>query len=194
MSDGMVENPHAQSVENMITRLEVDTAQGLDQSQTQARLKAYRPNRLRRQKKKNSLTILVQKFNSIIVWLLAAAALMSFVLTDIEEGIAIVVVLLINGAIGFFTELRAARSMEALMQIAEVQTRVRRGGDVRRINAYEIVPGDVVILEAGDVVTADLRLPEAHVSVRHDDASDAYVTVMYHHECTSGLNSYPRLW
>lgn len=51
MSNGMVEDPHAQSVENMITRLEVDTAQGLDQSQTQARLKAYGPNRLRRQKK-----------------------------------------------------------------------------------------------------------------------------------------------
>lgn len=119
---------------------------------------------------------------------------MSFVLTYIEEGIAIVVVLLINGAIGFFTEIRAARSMEALMQIAEVQTRVRRGGDVRWINAYEIVPGDVVILEAGDVVTAVLRLPEANVSARHYDASDAYVMIVYNHECTSGLSSYPRLW
>jgi Ca2+-transporting ATPase len=160
MSKYLVENPYAQSVEDINARLDVDTAQGLDQTQVLARLDAHGPNRLRRQKKKGTLSILFHQFNSIIVWLLAAAALLSFVLGDIAEGIAIVVVLLINGAIGFFTELRAARSMEALMQIAEVQTRVRRGGDVRRINAHEIVPGDVVILEAGDVVTADLRLTE----------------------------------
>lgn len=160
MSKYLVENPHAQSVKDINARLEVDTAQGLDQSQALARLDAHGPNRLRRQKKKGTLSILFHQFNSSIVWLLAAAALMSFVLGDLAEGIAIVVVLLINGAIGFFTELRAARSMEALMQIAEVQTRVRRGGDVRRINAHEIVPGDVVILAAGDVVTTDLRLTE----------------------------------
>ncbi len=160
MSKYLVENPHAQSVEEINARLEVDTAQGLDQSQALARLDAYGPNRLRRQKKKGTLSILFHQFNGIIAWLLAAAALMSFVLGDIAEGIAIVVVLLINGTIGFFTELRAARSMEALMQIAEVQTRVRRGGEVRRINAHVIVPGDVVILEAGDMVTADLRLTE----------------------------------
>ncbi len=160
MSKYLVENPYAQSVEDINARLDVDTAQGLDQTQVLARLDAHGPNRLRRQKKKGTLSILFHQFNSIIVWLLAAAALLSFVLGDIAEGIAIVVVLLINGAIGFFTELRAARSMEALMQIAEVQTRVRRGGDVRMINAHEIVPGDVVILEAGDVVTADLRLTE----------------------------------
>ncbi|MGJ8588224.1 MAG: cation-translocating P-type ATPase [Yoonia sp.] len=160
MSKYLVENPYAQSVEDINARLDVDTAQGLDQTQVLARLDAHGPNRLRRQKKKGTLSILFHQFNSIIVWLLAAAALLSFILGDIAEGIAIVVVLLINGAIGFFTELRAARSMEALMQIAEVQTRVRRGGDVRTINAHEIVPGDVVILEAGDVVTADLRLTE----------------------------------
>ena len=160
MSKYLVENPYAQSVEDINARLDVDTAQGLDQTQVLARLDAHGPNRLRRQKTKGTLSILFHQFNSIIVWLLAAAALLSFVLGDIAEGIAIVVVLLINGAIGFFTELRAARSMEALMQIAEVQTRVRRGGDVRMINAHELVPGDVVILEAGDVVTADLRLTE----------------------------------
>ncbi|WP_400082871.1 cation-translocating P-type ATPase [Yoonia sp. R78084] len=160
MSEPLVENPHAQSVEEIGARLEVDTAQGLHQSHARARLDAQGPNRLRQQKKKSTLSILLHQFKGMIVWLLAAAALMSFVLGDIAEGIAIVVVLLINGAIGFFTELRAARAMEALMQIAQVQTRVRRGGDVRKVNAHELVPGDVVILEAGDMVTADMRLTE----------------------------------
>jgi len=161
MSNDMVENPHAQSIKDMTTRLEVDAAQGLDQTEAKQRLETHGPNRLRRQKKKNAAAILIHQFNGIIVWLLAAAAVMSFALGDIAEGIAIIVVLLINGAIGFFTEIKAARSMEALIKIAEVQTRVRRGGETHKINAHEIVPGDVVILEAGDIVTADLRLIEA---------------------------------
>jgi Ca2+-transporting ATPase len=67
----------------------------------------------------------------------------------------------IKGAIGFFTELRAARSMESLLRIAEVRTRVRRAGKVQEVDARDLVPSDIVILEAGDVVTADLRLTEA---------------------------------
>ncbi len=166
MSKNRVENPHAQSVDDICSRLDVDPVQGLDPSQARERLVSHGPNRLRRQKKKGTLSILVHQFKGIIVWLLAAASIMSFVLGDIAEAAAIAIVLLINGAIGFFTELRAARAMEALMQLAEVQTRVRRGGDVRKIDAHELVPGDVVILEAGDVVTADLRLTEvSHILV-----------------------------
>jgi Ca2+-transporting ATPase len=89
------------------------------------------------------------------------AAGLSFFLGDVPEGIAIVVVLAINGAIGFYTELRAARSMEALLNIADVRTRVRRDGTERTVDARDLVPGDVVILEAGDVVTADIRLTES---------------------------------
>ncbi|WP_280140329.1 cation-translocating P-type ATPase [Jannaschia faecimaris] len=138
-----------------------DPKAGLDKKDVRKRLEVYGPNRLRRQKKKGALTILLHQLSSIIVWLLAAAALMSFVLGDFAEGVAIAFVLILNSAIGFFTELKAARSMEALMRIAEVRTRVRRGGQVCIVDAHELVPGDLVVLEAGDMVTADLRLSEA---------------------------------
>lgn len=161
MPDTNVENPHTKAVEKVAKNLKTDAAKGLDKAEASKRLESHGPNRLRRQKKKSLLSILVHQFSSIIVWLLAAAALMSFVLGDLAEGIAIAVVLLINGAIGFTTELRAARSMEALMDIAEVKTRVRRGGETHNVEAHEIVPGDVMILEAGDVVTADVRLIKA---------------------------------
>ena len=152
---------YCMSVLDLAKALETDPQTGLRPDQVKQRLEAHGPNRLRRQKKKNALTILLHQFSSIIVWLLTAAAGISFVLGDIAEGIAIAFVLVLNSAIGFFTELKAARSMEALMRIAEVRTRVRRGGEVSMIDAHELVPGDVVILEAGDVVTADLRLNEA---------------------------------
>ncbi len=149
------------TVQQVARALRVDPGRGLDATDAAARLKTYGANQLRTKRKKGKFAILVHQFSSIIVWLLAGAALLSLFLGDIPEAAAIAVVLLINGAIGFFTELRAARSMEALMAIAEMKTRVRRGGDLHRIDAHDLVPGDIVILDAGDVITADLRLVRA---------------------------------
>lgn len=161
MTRGRPENPHALAVDDVAARLETDPAEGLDGAEVHARRKAYGANELLRQKPKSALAILVHQFNSIIVWLLGAAAALSFAMDDTAEGAAILVVLLINGAIGFSTEVRAARSMEALIRMAEVKTRVRRAGRERMIDAHELVPGDVVILEAGDIITADLRISQA---------------------------------
>ncbi|WP_433989807.1 Calcium-transporting ATPase (plasmid) [Pseudoseohaeicola sp. NH-UV-7] len=158
---GSSDAAYCMSVQALAGSLGSDPKTGLSDNEAKKRLAAHGPNRLRRQKRKSALTILLHQFSSIIVWLLTAAAAMSFVLGDIAEGVAIAFVLILNSAIGFFTELKAARSMEALMRIAEVRTRVRRDGKVRMIDAHGLVPGDVVIVEAGDVVTADLRLSEA---------------------------------
>ena len=103
----------------------------------------------------------MHQFASALVWLLGGAAGLAFLLGDFVEGIAVLIVLAINAAIGFFTELRAVRSMESLRRIAQVRTLVRRDGRAKKVDAREIVPGDLVILEAGDVVTADLRLTRA---------------------------------
>ena len=161
MTQSRPENPHALSVADVAARLETDPEAGLSDADVRQRLTAYGPNQLRRQQTRSVLAILAHQFNSVIVWLLAAAALMSFLLGDVAEAGAIIVVLVLNGAIGFFTELRAARSMEALMRIAQIRTRVRRDGQARMVDAHQLVPGDVVVLEAGDVVTADLRISRA---------------------------------
>jgi len=153
--------PHALSSRKVAQLLAVSPETGLSHGEAMQRLRSHGPNRLHRQKPRSAMVILFHQFRSVIVWLLAAAAVISLIIGDIAEGGAIVIVLLLNGAIGFVTELRAARSMEALFRIAEVRTRVRRGGRVQMIDAREMVPGDVVVLEGGDVVTADLRLNEA---------------------------------
>jgi len=101
---------------------------------------------------------LLQQFTGILVTLLALAALLSFALAQRVEGFAIVVVLIINGAIGFFTEIKTVRSMEALRRLVRVRARVRRDGEIHVVSAEDLVPGDVVVVEGGDVITADLRL------------------------------------
>ena len=90
--------------------------------------------------------------------LLVAAGVLSFSFGDVPEGVAICVVILLNALIGFLTEVRAIKSMEALRRLGTVSTRVRRESDEFEIDAEELVLGDVVLLEAGDVITADLRL------------------------------------
>lgn len=155
------EAPHTLSSGTVAQLLAASPETGLSQAEAVRRLSSHGPNRLRRQKPRSAMAMLFHQFRSVIVWLLAAAAAISLIMGDIAEGGAIIIVLLLNGTIGFVTELRAARSMEALFRIAEVRTRVRRDGRVQMIDARDVVPGDVVVLEGGDVVTADLRLNEA---------------------------------
>ncbi len=157
----VVDQPWTREWREIAEQLSVDPEQGLSKSEAQKRLEKYGPNRLREAERKSTWQIFIEQFKSLIMGLLAAAAVLSFAFGEIVEGGAIVIVILINAVIGFVTELRAVRSMEALQELSSVDAKVRRDGQATEIPAEEIVPGDVVILQGGDVITADLRLIEA---------------------------------
>ncbi|WP_206338619.1 cation-translocating P-type ATPase, partial [Antarcticimicrobium sediminis] len=161
MNDSVKRDAFAKPISVVLKDQDVDTDCGLNEDEVLKRRAQHGPNQLRAAEKKSEFVILAHQFKGVIVWLLVFAAGLSFYYRDIAEGSAIVVVLVINAAIGFFTELRAARSMEALARMSEFTTRVRRSGKVVSVDAHELVPGDIVLLEAGDVVTADLRLVQA---------------------------------
>lgn len=153
-----VDSAHAASAASVLDRLGVSAEAGLDGAGVKQRRRAYGANRLSEGRRRSAWLILVDQFRSLIVYLLVAAAALSFAFGEFTEGGAIVAVLAINAAIGFTTEFRAVRSMEALRRLTKVRARVRRDGRRQVIAAEEIVPGDIVLLEAGDVVPADLRL------------------------------------
>ena len=148
----------------------VDTEQGLDEQEVLERRKRFGQNQLQTEEAQSILEIAANQFKSIIIALLAISALLSYLFGDLVEGSAIVAVIIINAAIGFFTELRAVRSMEALRELTQVTAKVRRAGQVREINAKEIVPGDILVLRGGDVITADARLIEQS-NLRINEAS-----------------------
>jgi len=139
-------------------KLKVEVDQGLARSDVTSRRKQFGANRLREAKRRSAWEILFEQFKSLLVLLLAIAALISLIFGETVDSIAIFAVILINAAIGFFTELRAVRSMEALRELSNMGAKVRRGGKIQQVSAEELVPGDIVILESGDVVTADIRL------------------------------------
>jgi len=140
--------------------LDVDVQVGLTGREAADRLAAHGPNLLQRTARRSWFSILVAQFRDVVVALLAVAAVVSFAFGQLAEGVAIVVVLLLNAAIGFVTELRAARSVESLRTLGQVMATVRRDGEPHRVPAEDLVVGDVVLLNGGDVVTADLRLLE----------------------------------
>ena len=156
------ETPWTRPAEELSRELDVDPERGLSSDEAARRLQEHGANQLREHEERSAWEILVDQFRSLIVLLLGAAALLSFVFGGALEGGAIIAVLVINAAIGFATELRAVTSMEALRELGSTEARVLRDGQPRVIPARELVPGDVVLLEGGDVVTADLRLLEAN--------------------------------
>jgi Ca2+-transporting ATPase len=151
----------ARSVSTVLEELSVDPKQGLTESTIKKRQSQYGLNRLEQKKQRSKWKILIAQFKSPIIGLLAVAAVLSFVFEEWIEGTAILVAILLNTAIGFITEVKAVQSMEALQQLSQTQAKVRRQEQVQEISAEKLVPGDIVLLEGGDLVAADLRLIEA---------------------------------
>jgi Ca2+-transporting ATPase len=154
-------SPWASAAEEVLAALAVDPRRGLAEAEVRARRAACGPNRLRQVVRRSASAMLRDQLASLLVALLAVASAAAFALGEPIDGLAIASVIVLNAAIGFATERRAVRSMEALRQLGRVSATVRRGGRVRRVPAEELVPGDVVLCEGGDVLTADLRLFEA---------------------------------
>ncbi len=152
------DRPYRLSLEETAAKLQVDTLQGLSSTDAQARLVRFGTNTLTENSTTSGWTILASQLRSLIVALLIVAAFVSFAFGQAAEGFAVLIVIAINTAIGFVTELRATRSMEGLRQLARVTARVLRDGKSVLVDASDLVPGDVVVLDAGDVVPADLRL------------------------------------
>lgn len=149
---------HTLPITELVETLHVDTHTGLTRETAQQRLEQYGPNALQATKRESWVAILARQFNSVLVWILAAAAGISFVLGDTVEGLAIVVVLLINAVTGFVLEYNAQQSMNALRTMDTTPARVLRDGRVQEIASEELTPGDVLLVEAGDLVAADANL------------------------------------
>ncbi len=135
---------------------------GLSSEEASHRLEVYGPNVLDGRSRPSAWKVLGRQFTSVLVWVLLGAAFVGgVVLGDVLEAIAILAIVVINGVIGFVQEWRAEDAMEALQKLAAPTVRVTRDGKAVTIAAADLVPGDVMVLEAGDRLAADARVIEA---------------------------------
>ncbi len=156
----MLDTTEAYNIEavELLNEYNVDLEQGLTESEVNTRLMRYGYNQFKQQQKQSVWLVLIRQFKNSITFLLLAAAIISFLFHDYTESMAIIAVLIINATIGFILEIQAVRSMEALKKLDLVYSRVLRAGVRKEIESKYLVPGDLIMLEAGDLITADARL------------------------------------
>ncbi|WP_462322234.1 cation-translocating P-type ATPase, partial [Halochromatium sp.] len=155
-------NLYQKPPETALEQFDGDTDNGLSEAEVHERREQYGRNALRQTRSRPGWRILIDQLASIVVLLLLAASGAALLFGQVIEAIAIGAAILVNTLIGFAMELRATRAMEALQRMGKTQARVLREGHSREIPADELVPGDIVLLDAGDLVPADLRLLEAN--------------------------------
>lgn len=151
---------HSLPADEVLDRLAA-TAEGLSTSEAARRFLEHGPNALREAEPINPLTILLGQFKSLVVWLLIGAGLVSGLLGEWIDSVAIIAIVILNAIIGFYQEYSAERAIAALKKMTAPHAKVWRDGRLIMLPAVEIVPGDIVEFEAGDIVPADGRLLEA---------------------------------
>ena len=156
--DAAVTDWYRLSVEDAAARLGTAPVSGLTESDARKRLDQYGPNEVADRGGRSAWRVLLAQFTGVLTLVLFAAAVLSVFLGDLLDAGAILAIVVLNAALGFFQEHRAEQSMAALKRMAAPLVRVRRDRQVAEIPARALVPGDVVLLESGNVVPADARL------------------------------------
>jgi len=161
---------YAQPADAVLERWGSDAKHGLNAELAAERLSEFGPNRLEEEGGVPAWRQFLGQFTEFIILVLIGAAVVSGILQEWVDAAAILVIVVLNGILGFVQEYRAERALEALKKMAAPLAKVVRGGDISSIPAEELVPGDVILLEMGDLVPADARLIEDHL-LEVDEAS-----------------------
>lgn len=155
---------HSSSVEEIAKNLKTNINIGLPDDEAQKRFERYGPNNLKEKKKESIFVKFIKQFNDFMIITLIIAAIISAVVSklngeaDYIDSIIIVAIVIFNAIMGLVQEQKAEKSLEALKKMSAPNAKVRRNGRVQEIDAAMVVPGDIVILEAGNYVPADCRL------------------------------------
>ena len=152
---------HSLEQDQVLDLLDAD-AGGLDEAEAQRRLETYGPNRLPEPPRRHPFVRFLLQFHNILIYVLLGAAVITALLHHVVDTLVILVVVLVNALIGFVQEGKAESAMEAIRQMLAPRAAVVRDGQRHTIDGGELVPGDIVLIEAGDKVPADLRLLRTH--------------------------------
>jgi len=160
---------HTKDIDDVYNNLR-SSPEGLSPEESARRLAEHGPNELTEKKKRAPVMMFIDQFRDFMILVLIAAAIVSGFIGEVSDTVAIGVIIILNAVLGFVQEFRAEKAMDALRKMAAPVATVTRGGRTVNIPASELVPGDVAVLEAGNIVPADMRLTEA-VHLRVDESA-----------------------
>lgn len=160
---------HALPAEEVLRELRT-SSEGLDGREAEQRLISYGPNALAEEKKTSAFGQFMKQFQSPLIYVLILASAISFAVGETVDGSVILLIVVFNAIIGFAQERKAEQALEALKQLAAPTAAVIRSGEEMEVASREVVPGDIIVVEAGDRIPADARLLEA-VHLKTDEAA-----------------------
>lgn len=155
---GLSAPPHQLSTEQIQAELRTDVGQGLSQAEVQRRLAAHGPNLLRENGRQPWYRLLLHQFSDPMIAVLFVAAVLAWYLGDLRGATVLLAIILVNAVIGIYQEFHAEQLLERLKSMIRGHARVQRDGSESEVDAADLVPGDIVYLEEGGAVPADLRL------------------------------------
>lgn len=150
-------NWHLRTAEEVVEHFG-SASEGISSQEAERRQQKYGPNLLTEKKRKPAWLMLLAQFKDVMILILLAAAIISGLAGDAQDAVVILVIVVLNAVVGFVQEYRAEEAMAALKKIAISTAKVKRDGSIQHVSSADLVPGDIVLLEAGDMVPADLRL------------------------------------
>lgn len=145
---------------DIIQQLNTNLNEGLSSEEAAKRLNEFGANKLKAKPKKTIIQLFFAQINDILIYILLGAAVLSAIMKDYNEAVIILIVVLINAVVGVVQESKAEKALEALKKLSTPKAVVKRDGELKEIPSEEVVPGDIIILDAGRYIPADLRLIE----------------------------------
>lgn len=151
---------HARTAEDVLNDLSVDPKKGLSEDEAGKRREESGPNRLKGQKRKTILQLFIAQLKDWLIYVLFAAVIITLFMGEYVDAVIIMAVIVLNAVLGVVQEVKAGNAIEALQKMASPKALVRRNGQIKEIDSEELVPGDILILDAGRYIAADIRLIE----------------------------------
>ena len=151
----------SKSIDEVLKEINVDDSSGLSEEEAKVRLEKCGANQLLSKKKKNIFQLFVAQLQEWLIYILFAAVVVTLVMGEFIDATIIILVIITNAVLGVIQEVKAGKAIEALQKISFPKAIVRRNGEVKEINSQEVVPGDILILDAGRFISADIRLIES---------------------------------
>ena len=161
---------YTQPIDDLIKKFNVDQQVGLKTEQVEQLRSAHGSNALKEKEKRSIFAMFISQLNDALIYVLFAAVIITFVMGEYTDAVIILIVIIINASLGVFQELKANNAIAALQKLSNPKAIVKRNGEQLELPAEELVPGDIVILEAGRYVPADLRLLE-NANLKVDESS-----------------------
>ena len=175
------------SINETVKEFNVNLQNGLSSDEAKQKIKKYGLNKLTQKKQKSMFSLIFEQLNSVLIYILIAAAVISALLGEVSDAFIIAIVIVIDAAVGVIQESKAEKALDSLKKLSAPKAVVKRNGEIQEISSEEVVPGDIIIIDAGRYIPCDMRLFES-ANLKIEESALTGESVPSDKDCNSIFN------